>query len=435
MNWRLFEMENLAAEGGYIKSIKLKNIFLYLTCLAFLTPVAVNLGYWDGKPIDVVLSDIWLVFFFCGVFLGFIFNSIKVVKPNAMVFLVFLPVFYYILMGTYGGVTGGGLSNLLSMVRFIKQFIFLIAGWLLYGIYERVLPACFIKICLMFFLVTFVSSFYYGDFPMGCGAEGRWGGCIFSLDVYGFPNSAASYFVLLLGMLMYCASIFQRYRGFIVAAMPVIFVMIFLTLSRAAWVYLAWVSFFGWLFLVDRSKKIRFLVIGACLLGLAAFLFSLYENTELGFNALGKIERNISSDPSSGRFAIWSQSIALIKERPFLGYGFSYFSNYVQGYDTPHNQYLEILFKAGIVGLFGYALFLMLMWHLVKRRKNSLGPGGAAFLGCGVLGGLIFNGMFQPIFSYSVVANLFMAVLGYLAAATWNKDALSDHSDIDCMSK
>src|SRR5690606_34697220 len=53
-----------------------------------------------------------------------------------------------------------------------------------------------------------------------------------------------------------------------------------------------------------------------------------------------------SSDPFSGRTDIWEQTIQLWSERPLWGYAFEPFSNYSE-YDTAHQQYLEILFKAG----------------------------------------------------------------------------------------
>jgi len=417
------------------RKINGKNISLWVICFIFLVPLAVNVGHWSGKPIDMVLSDIWLLLFLCGGLASLLFTDRKVEWPGRLAFLAFLPIVYFFLVGLYGGMTGGGLSNILSMMRFVKQFAFLIVGWALYKIYGHTLPSYFIRAGLAVLLVVVFSSVYYGDFPMGCGVEGRWGGCLFSLDAYGFPNSAASYYVFLLGLLMCGASKFSKYRPHIIIGIPIVSVMIVLTLSRAAWVYLIWVAFFGWLFLIGSSKKFLALLLALCMLGVMAFAFVHYEDTELGFNALGKIERNVSADPSSGRFVIWKESIELIKDKPLFGYGFSYFSNYVRGFGTPHNQYLEILFKAGVVGLLIYISCLVLLWSFIKKRRCDFGPGGADFLCWGVLGGLVVNGLFQPIFSYSIVANILMTGLGYVAAAAEDKRSNGAHDVLEVEEK
>ncbi|MBX3436200.1 MAG: O-antigen ligase family protein [Planctomycetaceae bacterium] len=88
---------------------------------------------------------------------------------------------------------------------------------------------------------------------------------------------------------------------------------------------------------------------------------------------------NPISGPLSGRSTIWGETWDLFADRPLFGYGFEPYSERAT-FDTPHQQYLEVLYKCGLVGMALYACVLSLAFvGLVRQWRASIplhGPGG-----------------------------------------------------------
>jgi O-antigen ligase len=133
-----------------------------------------------------------------------------------------------------------------------------------------------------------------------------------------------------------------------------------------------------------------------------------------------RINRTFShEDPSSGRIAIAQETISLISEKPFLGYSFDSFSRYHDGHSTPHNQYLEVLFKAGLLGFFSYFFFVFVLLYFVVKNKHR-----SYFLNYNniyiksflcVFFAISIGNLTQPNFSYSQTGNVLFAMLGFLS--------------------
>jgi O-antigen ligase len=146
------------------------------------------------------------------------------------------------------------------------------------------------------------------------------------------------------------------------------------------------------------------------------------------------------------RFAIWSGTLDMIKERPVLGWGYGwkkiswaardggfleewdpdgriyrYFTVHGYGSASPHNLWLQILFEVGIVGLAAFLFF----WATVVVKAGSIclnkanpargSPGALAFLKYGTFGVLISyvlinmaNGLWEE--AYGVLMMTFAAV-------------------------
>jgi hypothetical protein len=111
----------------------------WLTAAAFLVPLAINIGDIGGKPVDFILSDIWLLI----AILAFPFRALMVqhkvwVPVNRLFYMVAIAICYFTLIGLIGALyQGGSLSNVISMLRFVKQFLFILAGSILFGIYRE----------------------------------------------------------------------------------------------------------------------------------------------------------------------------------------------------------------------------------------------------------------------------------------------------------
>jgi O-antigen ligase len=196
---------------------------------------------------------------------------------------------------------------------------------------------------VVLFGVVFASDVVFGPFPLGCGIESLWAGCVFQTDVYGFPNSAASYYVLLLGTLI-VGAVGNQWRRFLMAfVFPIGIVLIALTLSRAAWLYLLWLIMVGWFFVLSRRLKFYSLLVLLVVIVANVFLIPSYGDIDLFLGILQKIKRTMDDDPSSGRIDIWIEAFSLIVERPILGYHFDFFR-----------------------------IMLMVLIHLITNTLNSL---------------------------------------------------------------
>lgn len=393
-------------------NLKNKDSFICTVWLFFLVfPVSFELISVGSKPIDLVFSDIYPVIFFT---LLFVFN-IKV-RSRSVWYIPFFAMFYYLSISIVGSlIEQGALSNIFSSIRFSKQLLLIPCGAAFFALYGWKGLKGYPYVVIAIFVIIILSDFFSGSFPRGCGYEGRWGGCIGGTEVYGFPNSSSSYFALLtLSLLVYLdKQISIRYLALLGLGVGVILSV--LSLSRASWLFLFCGFFLFFLYQVKLIYKLLFgAVISIIIVIFHESLLSLINGLTIFDGVTGKVSYYADgAEISSGRVGIWQESLALIAKSPIFGYGFEYFSNYVDGYDTPHQQYLELLFKSGLIGLSIYLIVIFLFWQSVKSITINSRSSKIYFITifCCLLP-LLINGLFQPILSYSLVGNLFMFALG-----------------------
>jgi len=132
------------------------------------------------------------------------------------------------------------------------------------------------------------------------------------------------------------------------------------------------------------------------------------------------------------RWTIWRATWPLIGERPILGYGPDMFvvvfnERYPPGslyagtdvlVDDPHNQLLEHLLAAGLVGTMAWLVFLgILVWRGAHRLARETGRGRLLTAGClGCLAVWLVQAQFTP--DVVVVSTLFWVVAGLVATST-----------------
>ena len=98
------------------------------------------------------------------------------------------------------------------------------------------------------------------------------------------------------------------------------------------------------------------------------------------------------------RYTFWKNSLKLINEKPFLGYGTgSYQKEYyrlVQGVGpeskNPHNEFFMIGVQLGLLGLTIYLSFLISQYYYAKKLQNE-----NKWLAQGLLLSLIITSMFN----------------------------------------
>lgn len=109
-----------------------------------------------------------------------------------------------------------------------------------------------------------------------------------------------------------------------------------------------------------------------------AFRYKVFDiaDQEKQFNPYEPIDRynrSFIEKYSTGRIAGWSNAIELFKESPVWGHG--YYKTMVILHANPHNHYLHILVKYGLIGLF---LFMMIYFRIylnllyyIKNTSNK----------------------------------------------------------------
>ncbi len=100
-----------------------------------------------------------------------------------------------------------------------------------------------------------------------------------------------------------------------------------------------------------------------------------------GEEALTRIVGSVNTDdPTTGRAHFWSVTVDIIKTHPLLGIGLGAFGVVYTGYDTRngiyrleqvHNDYLQVLSDAGIIGAAIGLFFLVNLFRMGFQRRDS----------------------------------------------------------------
>jgi putative inorganic carbon (HCO3(-)) transporter len=257
----------------------------------------------------------------------------------------------------------------------------------------------------------------------------------------GNPNFLGKYLVLTLPLII--AFYFQSNRiikhVFFAGGTTLAFACLILTYSRGSWIGFCF-GFFFFLILLQRfavKYPVRdVLVIGALFL-LTIIFFNLYRPKVEGIETpKGKgmvVHRALSSkeiDSGIGvatRLFVWKKALILIAQRPWFGYGPETFEKTFHPYnleyakrfndyvrvDRIHNNYLDLAFSVGVLGLAAYLSILgVFFFYLFRAIKKSMEePWKMIYIGIisGFIGYLI-NDLF--IFSVVSVSPTFWSLIG-----------------------
>ncbi len=139
--------------------------------------------------------------------------------------------------------------------------------------------------------------------------------------------------------------------------------------------------------LYQRDRVMKILNVKTCVILIciiAVVLIGLNRNIPF----LQKIAENTDKVTSlNSRFSLWEKSLNEIAENPLLGHGFEdrFVTAEKIGFDHPHNVFLDVLYRGGILGGIFYALMLLFASkESFKARRipfgNILAIGFFAFL-------------------------------------------------------
>jgi putative inorganic carbon (HCO3(-)) transporter len=176
----------------------------------------------------------------------------------------------------------------------------------------------------------------------------------------------------LLGVLALHALLRGRIRGLkaavLLASLPL---AILATMTRAVWMSFA-VSM-GVLVFRSSDRRLRRICVGVMIVGTLGSLIALSFDDQR--RAL--TDRLRESGPLDFRQAVYAGGWQMFLEKPFTGWGVNQMpaelARQVSGYKEkqlfPHNTYLEILVEHGI---FGLALYLWLMWEILRLGRGRV---------------------------------------------------------------
>jgi O-antigen ligase len=175
-----------------------------------------------------------------------------------------------------------------------------------------------------------------------------------------------------------------------------------------------------------RAKPSKLKSVGIRVGLTAAILVSLF----LGVIFLGgefSINRFIDSvntnDPTTGRAHFWSVTLDIIKANPYLGTGLGAFGVVYTKYDTrnglfrleqAHNDYLQVLSDAGIIGGVLALSFVVLLFYKALQRAKSADDfrRGVALAGLGGCFAVLVHSFFDFTLHTTSNALLFLVLAG-----------------------
>ena len=415
------------------------------------------------KIIDIVLESLWLViiFFIPVFFLRQCHNIFEIPKNILFQILTEILLFFYIVKVIILPQTKRrwakiklfwpafififilGISTILSQVRwfsfwgswerrmgYLTWFHFFIFSLILFlniknkkQIYHILISIVFSSILVVFYgLIQSqgldIFAWTYDPLVMGR---------IFS--TIGQPNFLGSWFLLVLPIPL--SFLYHRSFGMKVLALSfslLLLYTLFLTKSRGAIIGL--IALLGFLFFAwtwRKNKKLTIIPI-LCIFFTVFFLFSSQSNVQESNESAISLPlwariKSFTNLREAGQYRLmhWRASLDLIEQRPILGYGTATqrfnFPKYYQPeftiYEKPniyldyaHNDILDILLSAGVLGLISYLLligyvFLTGWKYFLEKSEDSNCQTIVLLLMAGLFGYLV-----SILFSFHVMSTL-----------------------------
>lgn len=371
-------------------------------------PLSFSLGEYGGKPVELLISDFFLVvtlIFFIWKYGLFKINVFLLVYIFFFIYLFFVSSIYYFYYESF--------SVFFGFFRFFKSTLVVLVGYWLYKTNGYDLYNIFFR--FSFFIAVFFLILLFSDiFFNGGSLPGRWGGNFLGMNIFGFPNAAASFYALCVPVFVYGLNsrYLKKYRLNIFLELYKLSIIILIgffcvmSLSRNAAATFLLGTFFT-VFFIERSIYIKlFYLFSFSLLSLIVLPYVVSNEAIMHkFNSL------FGEDPLSGRDEIWSVAVDLIQYNPLFGYGFYSFSNWGFDNGTLHNAFLDLLYKFGLIGFAFYFFIIFLVPYVCFKRGKDVKEKPLYFL---LLFMVCFSGFSQESLSYSMSQLLIFFMLGVI---------------------
>jgi len=205
---------------------------------------------------------------------------------------------------------------------------------------------------------------------------------------------------------------------------------LFFSGTRGSWIGLifglVFILFFNFLKL---NYKIRISIIIGILIVSALIILVFFNLQQIRSIPGGPVISRIINVNLSGRIESWQASMAAIKDRPILGWGFESFAfvsdkyyekNLPRGiyFDRPHNKIIEILIYSGMLGLLSYLFVFSVIFYLIfkytKLWEDYSGKSKITYTS--ILAAFFICYFVQNIFAFDNICTyiLFFIVVGFI---------------------
>lgn len=339
----------------------ISNFSLYLFCILAFSPVAVPLASFGNKSVDIVFFD--LFFCICSIAL---FSSKKLFFYDYSVIYSSLAfVIYSLLLGLIGSIFESSLINFISSMKFVKPWLIFIVFCMAGSNFDFFSKPQFFK-ALTRSVALCVLALVFSQIYIVESLLPRWGSNFLGFETYGFPNTTGQYLGVVLSLLFFGWGIDSRLKVVYVICVFFALITAVMTLSRSgAFV----VVIAGILFGILTAPK-RFILFLLCFIVIFILVTlvgppKVFDSSflEIFDKIHNRINRLSSDDPLSGREEIWSIALNHVNENIFFGALFSPFSLISEHHQSAHNQYIEIFYKVGFLGLFIFLFPLVIIFY------------------------------------------------------------------------
>jgi O-antigen ligase len=386
-------------------------------------PLAIDLRPLFGKNVGIALLDVLATvaaatFFLVRLPFGVPRLEFELVSVAVAAVLVHLTI------ALLAMVERGSTFPILSFASYVKPFLGLFLG---IAFARALKPDRFLSYAA-FSIALIAAGLLMSQFLLEFRPFPRWGARLYGANVYGFPNAAASYYVVLLAVLAAAGQSWKRRRPHVARAISGVGIVLCLfmvfSLSRTATVVMslflsAWVML-RWQRIGTAALLLLFMAGGGVV---ASYAFE--DQVKPFADAIeARYDRTFKSgDPFSHRDLIAVKTIEYLEDHPVLGSRFGDFSEIGTGFSSAHNQYLEAFHKAGLIGALAYyGALLALVVTLVRvvRRCTRASDDSLRNLGrwalCAISILLVAN-LTQSNFTYSQTGGVMFFLIGYVVAA------------------
>ena len=288
-----------------------------------------------------------------------------VLSKNKIVFISFI--FFYLLLSVFIS------KNSIESIIVLYKIIILIVVFLIsYNIFKK--SDYSITICAVFSVSLFLESLVV-LFQVFSSLEGLTG-------IASNPNISSSSIIIKLPIIIYFVhQVKKKWNKFLLRLIEYLSIIAIIILgSRLGLISLFIIYFFYFFWYKNHRLNQVFSIV-------VIFTFSFFINNSQTVNNFDlsslRIE-NLNNDESTNqRLNFYKKAIDLSFNKPFTGYGLGSWKYESLPYDNnnnndilvpyfTHNDFLQILFELGIIGLAAYLFFLIILFKQILFLKDKL---------------------------------------------------------------
>ncbi len=196
--------------------------------------------------------------------------------------------------------------------------------------------------------------------------------------IVGQPNTMGMFIITLFPLLLF-TDISKKGTGRLFKLGTLIVTLLTLIMTGSRGSFLGLTISMGLVLAEKRQFKLFVYGLAIILLITPVILYGPFEN--MVFDRIKVQEEQEISTYSSGRWEAWKATLNMVAKKPILGHGFNSF-RYVfameaWGFESSaHNEYIQLLYEQGIIGLFLYLSMFMSIWIHLYKNKNPISDAG-----------------------------------------------------------